>query len=141
MPKSPGDPLADQSNSLLSNTKCPTVSADPRASSGGGKQEKDDIKGRAPSKTEAFPRRITFANQDALPKLPIPDLGSTCKKYLESLLPLQNPREHEETKAAVQDFLRTDGPELQEKLKAYATSKTSYIEQFCECLAHSPLNT
>ena len=74
---------------------------------------------------------VTFANQDSLPKLPIPDLESTCRKYIESLVPLQSPREHEETKAAVHDFLKTDGPELQERLKKYASSKTSYIEQFC----------
>lgn len=47
------------------------------------------------------------------------------------LQPLQTGREHEETKGAVQEFLRSGGPELQEKLKKYATSKSSYIEQFC----------
>ncbi|GES59151.1 carnitine acetyl transferase [Aspergillus terreus] len=72
----------------------------------------------------------TFSNQDTLPKLPIPDLASTCKKYLEALSALQTPREQEETRAAVQDFLKSDGPILQEKLKNYASSKTSYIEQF-----------
>jgi Choline/Carnitine o-acyltransferase. len=30
---------------------------------------------------------ITFANQDSLPKLPVPDLESTCKKYLAALEP------------------------------------------------------
>lgn len=74
---------------------------------------------------------LTFANQDSLPKLPIPDLEQTCKRYLESLAPLQTLREQEETKAAVQDFLKSEGPILQEKLKTYASSKTSYIEQFC----------
>lgn len=74
---------------------------------------------------------LTFANQDSLPKLPVPDLESTCKKYLEALSALQTPREQEETRAAVQDFLKSDGPVLQEKLKNYASSKTSYIEQFC----------
>lgn len=74
---------------------------------------------------------VTFANQDSLPKLPIPELESTCRKYIESLSPLQTPREHEETRASVQDFLKSEGPELQEKLKKYASSKTSYIEQFC----------
>jgi carnitine O-acetyltransferase len=73
---------------------------------------------------------LTFANQDSLPKLPIPDLEQTCKRYLESLAPLQTLREQEETKAAVQDFLKSEGPILQEKLKTYASSKTSYIEQF-----------
>jgi carnitine O-acetyltransferase len=74
---------------------------------------------------------VTFTNQDSLPKLPIPDLESTCRKYIESLVPLQTPREHEETKASVYDFLKSEGPELQEKLKKYASYKTSYIEQFC----------
>lgn len=84
----------------------------------------------APTPTK---KGVTFANQDSLPKLPIPDLESTCQKYLESLAPLQSPREHEETRAAVREFLKTDGPELQERLKKYASSKTSYIEQFCTC--------
>ncbi|KAI5918813.1 choline/Carnitine O-acyltransferase [Camillea tinctor] len=75
-------------------------------------------------------RGITFAGQDDLPKLPIPELESTCKKYLAALKPLQGPREHAETKLAVQEFLSTDGPELQEKLQKYAEGRTSYIEQF-----------
>ncbi|KAL1306613.1 hypothetical protein AAFC00_005294 [Neodothiora populina] len=73
---------------------------------------------------------ITYASQDKLPKLPIPDLESSLKKYLIALQPLQNAREHGETKAAVEDFLHSEGPELQERLKKYATGKSSYIEQF-----------
>lgn len=78
---------------------------------------------------------MTFANQDSLPKLPVPDLENTCRRYLDSLAALQSPREQADSKAAVEDFLKTDGPVLQEKLKNYASSKTSYIEQFCEYLA------
>lgn len=73
----------------------------------------------------------TFASQDRLPKLPIPELQETCRKYLDAVRPLQTPREHQETKAAVREFLKTDGPELHERLKKYASSKSSYIEQFC----------
>jgi len=73
---------------------------------------------------------VTFASQDKLPKLPIPDLDKSCNKYLASLRPLQSAREHAETEAVVQEFLRAEGPELQEKLKKYATGKSSYIEQF-----------
>lgn len=73
---------------------------------------------------------VTFAAQDSLPKLPIPDLDATCKRYLESLEPLQGLREHEETKGAVDEFLRHEGPDLQERLKKYASGKSSYIEQF-----------
>ncbi|KAI1910457.1 carnitine O-acetyltransferase yat1 [Ophidiomyces ophidiicola] len=75
---------------------------------------------------------ITFEKQDLLPKLPIPSLESTCRKYLDSLAPLQSPREHKETKSAVRKFLRDEGPTLQKKLQLYASSKTSYIEQFCK---------
>ena len=74
---------------------------------------------------------ITYAAQEKLPKLPIPELESTCEKYKNALKPLQNSREQAETADAVADFLKSDGPELQSRLKKYATGKTSYIEQFC----------
>jgi len=76
------------------------------------------------------PGGITFGAQDKLPKLPIPDLEQTVKRYLNALRPLQSSREHGDTEQAVDEFLRNDGPELQEKLQNYAQSKTSYIEQF-----------
>ena len=75
---------------------------------------------------------ITFAGQDKLPKLPIPELQSTCKKYLDALKPLQNSYEQEDTEDAVEQFLQHEGPELQARLRKYATGKTSYIEQFCK---------
>ena len=74
----------------------------------------------------------TFAAQDTLPKLPIPELDVTCKRYLDALEPLQTAREHEDSRHAVRKFLRSEGPELQERLKKYATGKSSYIEQFCK---------
>jgi len=73
---------------------------------------------------------VTFAQQDKLPKLPIPDLEKTCERYLAALKPLQSGREHADTKFAVQEFLQGEGPELNEKLKKYAEARTSYIEQF-----------
>ena len=75
---------------------------------------------------------ITYAAQSNLPRLPIPDLESTCKRYLEALQPLQTPKEHDDTSIAVRDFLSSDGPYLQEKLMQYANGKPSYIEQFCK---------
>lgn len=73
---------------------------------------------------------ITYKFQDKLPKLPIPDLADTCASYLDVLAPLQTPREHQDTEEAVKEFLETTGPLLQEKLKAYAEGRSSYIEQF-----------
>ena len=87
--------------------------------------------GRRPSSAAEPKKNSTFSNQVLLPKLPIPDLEGSCKKYIEALYPLQSPSERQETRAAVEDFLGTEGPVLQEKLKEYASSQTSYIEQFC----------
>ncbi len=85
------------------------------------------------AKSSAAPRSggVTFAAQDRLPTLPIPELEETCRRYLEALKALQSAREHETTQAAVADFLQKDGPELQERLRRYASGKSSYIEQFC----------
>ncbi|OQE07817.1 hypothetical protein PENVUL_c012G06451 [Penicillium vulpinum] len=94
-----------------------------------------NIPAKQPSSEIAEPvkpksKGLTFANQDSLPKLPIPDLEDTCRRYLDTLQGLQTQRDHADTKAAVRDFLKNDGPLLQERLKNYAGSKTSYIEQF-----------
>jgi carnitine O-acetyltransferase len=77
---------------------------------------------------------ITFAAQEKLPKLPIPELDASCKKYLAALKPLQNAKEHNDSQHAVEDFLKGDGAVLQEKLKKYASGKANYIEQFCRFL-------
>ena len=80
---------------------------------------------------------ITYAAQDDLPKLPIPELDKTCQNYLNALRPLQTRREQEDTAAAVSDFLKGEGHELNSRLKKYATGKTSYIEQFCRSISMS----
>ena len=81
---------------------------------------------------------ITFAAQEKLAKLPIPELQGTLTKYINVLKPLQSIREQRDTSAVVQDFLKAEGPELQARLKKYATGKTSYIEQFCESIVQNP---
>lgn len=130
MPKPLGETLAENENSR--NPKSPNGVSENKEMSRSAMAATDPTnstpKSHPPEKVQ---NGITFANQDSLPKLPIPDLESTCNRYLECLAPLQSAREQEETKAAVNEFLKTDGPELQNKLKNYATSKSSYIEQFC----------
>ena len=69
------------------------------------------------------PESRTFARQKELPKLPIPPLEETCSRYLRSLEGLQDPREHAETKKAVEEFLHHDGPRIQAKLQEYAKDK------------------
>uniref|UniRef100_A0A8H7Y459 Choline/carnitine acyltransferase domain-containing protein n=1 Tax=Psilocybe cubensis TaxID=181762 RepID=A0A8H7Y459_PSICU len=76
------------------------------------------------------PSNRTLAYQDKLPKLPIPALEDTCSRYLRALEGLQDEKEHEITKAAVKEFLETDGPKLHAMLQEYAKDKASYIEEF-----------
>ena len=98
---------------------------------------KDDKEPLPSQKPEGSTSGVTFASQEHLPKLPIPDLGQTCQRYLEALEPLQNSREHKDTERAVHEFMRSEGPELDERLKKYADGKSSYIEQFCKSSHHS----
>ncbi|KAI1175720.1 choline/Carnitine O-acyltransferase [Nemania sp. FL0916] len=125
MPKSLGETLA-----LTSLTSAPRPTG--QLTNGHTSDSQSPGKMPLPAVIPESPRDggITFAAQDSLPKLPIPDLDSSCRKYLAALRPLQGPREHSETKLAVEEFLRSDGPDLQEKLQNYALGKSSFIEQF-----------
>jgi carnitine O-acetyltransferase len=73
------------------------------------------------------PVNRTLAHQAKLPKLPIPPLEETCRRYLTSLVGLQDSREHAKTQAAVEDFLKNDGPRLQERLVEWAKTKDRYV--------------
>jgi carnitine O-acetyltransferase len=75
---------------------------------------------------------ITFAAQHKLPKLPLPTLESSCKRYLEALKPLQSAQEQEASAAAVQNFVDGEGPILQAQLKEYDNSQANYFEHFCK---------
>ncbi|GAW03660.1 carnitine acetyl transferase [Lentinula edodes] len=72
----------------------------------------------------------TFASQDKLPKLPVPPLEETCRRYLRALEGLQDPEEHTKTKEVVREFLENEGPEIQQKLMDWARTRDSYIEEF-----------
>ncbi|KAF7294546.1 Carn-acyltransf domain-containing protein [Mycena indigotica] len=76
--------------------------------------------------------KSTFSGQAALPKLPIPPLDDTCRRYLTALKALQNDHEHQLTQAAVKQFLEKggEGEKIQEVLIKWAEKKDSYIEEF-----------
>jgi hypothetical protein len=79
----------------------------------------------APFISTEHPRR-TFSCQDKLPRLPIPPLEDTCRRYLKALEALQDEKEHELTTAAVKEFLEKDGPEIQKRLRDWAKDKDGY---------------
>lgn len=128
MPKSLNESLAQPGQPHLAVDSGRSLDVAKKVSERYTKEQKDPLASNQPDHKQG----ITFAAQDKLPKLPIPDLESSTSKYLAALKPLQTPREHAETQQAVDEFLKAEGPELQERLKKYATGKTSYIEQFCK---------
>ena len=77
----------------------------------------------APSK----PPGKTFAHQDKLPHLPIPPLEDTCSRYLRALKALQSEEDHAATTKAVEDFLKNEGPRIQQKLIDWAKDKARYV--------------
>ncbi|KAK6201683.1 mitochondrial carnitine acetyltransferase [Scheffersomyces amazonensis] len=73
----------------------------------------------------------TYALQDKLEKLPIPDLNETLANYLKVLQPLQTAKEHQRTIDAVESFLKNGtGHYLDEELRNFGKTRNSYIEQF-----------
>lgn len=128
MPKSLDATLAEPGVPTAASEKGRSLESAKKASESFPKDQKDPLGTDKPNLKQG----ITFAHQDKLPKLPIPELDSSMQKYLAALKPLQSAREHAETAQAVEEFLKGEGPELQDRLKKYATGKTSYIEQFCK---------
>lgn len=74
------------------------------------------------SSPEWSPR--TFGNEDRLPRVPVPTLADSGRRFLEWCGPLLTPDELAETEAAVEDFLAPGSPahELQAALEEYDRS-------------------
>lgn len=67
-----------------------------------------------------------------MPKLPIPSLENTCKRWLKAVTPLMTPEELQATTAAITDFASSSGAPLQAILKARDASHpdNSYINDY-----------
>lgn len=128
MPRSLNESLAEPGKPKTASDGGRSSEGAKRATEEYTKGEQDPLANDQPS----YKQGITFSAQEKLPKLPIPDLEHSMSRYLTALKPLQGPREYAETQMATEEFLKNEGPELQERLKKYATGKTSYIEQFCK---------
>lgn len=70
-----------------------------------------------------------FHFQDSLPRLPIPKLEDTCRRYLDAQKPLLTPEQYEDTKQLVEKFQKREAPGLHAELiqKDKRNKHTSYI--------------
>ncbi|XP_034944753.1 carnitine O-palmitoyltransferase 2, mitochondrial [Chelonus insularis] len=71
----------------------------------------------------------TMHFQKSLPRLPIPKLEESCKRYLRALQPILTESEWQQSSANVAEFLKKDGPYLHQKIieKDTRNKHTSYI--------------
>lgn len=113
---------------LSRHTYTPKMSSKPPAMVPG-----DDSQTIAPPAKPSQPNGASTST--SLPKLPIPKLEDTCKRYLRALEGLQDEEEHSKTQMVVQKFLTGgEGEKWQKKLEEYNSTVDSYIEEFwCEC--------
>ena len=73
-----------------------------------------------PGYKEDWSKGAMLRFEDSLPRLPVPELEETSKKYLKSVRALLNKEEYAATQKAVQDFVKSggQGEELQKRLVA-----------------------
>ena len=72
-----------------------------------------------------------------LPRLPVPSLLETMRRYREMLIPLANADEMSRLDQQVEEFVHGEGIALQEELEELAlTSQSSWLEGFWESLAY-----
>eukprot|EP00064_Thunnus_orientalis_P007399 superscaffoldBa00000819_g7419 len=72
---------------------------------------------------------MLYSFQNSLPRLPVPSVKDTCRRYLESVRPLMDDEEFEQTKVLTKDFEKNLGPRLQwyVKLKSWWTSNYDFL--------------
>lgn len=77
----------------------------------------------------ASQKKELYSCSEILPSLPVPDLNLTVEKHLRSLKPFMLDSDFKDFERAAQEFLKTRGPVLQQKLLAYAADKRNWLEQ------------
>ena len=70
---------------------------------------------------------LLYSFQDALPRMPVPDIRDTVAKYLESAKLIQTPEEFAKTEIMARDFLKNEGPGLNFWLKVKSWLVPNYV--------------
>jgi len=78
----------------------------------------------------------TFAHQEDLAPLPVPELEDTLKKFVRSVEPLLSESEFEHSKAVVEEFKQGAGKKLHAMLEERATEHKNWLEEWWEQLVY-----
>ncbi|KNC52757.1 carnitine O-acyltransferase [Thecamonas trahens ATCC 50062] len=82
--------------------------------------------------TVSAKQALTFSLQGSLPRLPVPSLEATTRKYLESIEPLRDEGEMAEERERVEAFLANEGPTLQRYLWLKSLWAPNYVTDWWE---------
>ncbi|XP_069557956.1 carnitine O-palmitoyltransferase 1, liver isoform isoform X2 [Brachyistius frenatus] len=75
---------------------------------------------------------MLYSFQNSLPRLPLPSVKDTCRRYLESVRPLMEDEQYERMKGLTEDFEKNLGPRLQWYLKLKSWWASNYVSDWWE---------
>ncbi|KAI3371512.1 hypothetical protein L3Q82_024094, partial [Scortum barcoo] len=75
---------------------------------------------------------MLYSFQNSLPRLPVPSVKDTCRRYLESVRPLMDDEKYERMKGLTKDFEKNLGPRLQWYLKLKSWWASNYVSDWWE---------
>ncbi|TKS73231.1 Carnitine O-palmitoyltransferase 1, liver isoform [Collichthys lucidus] len=75
---------------------------------------------------------MLYSFQNSLPRLPVPTVKDTCKRYLESVRPLMDDEQYERMTGLTKDFEKNLGPRLQWYLKLKSWWTSNYVSDWWE---------
>ncbi|KAM6937719.1 carnitine O-palmitoyltransferase 1, liver isoform 2-T2 [Xenentodon cancila] len=75
---------------------------------------------------------MLYSFQNSLPRLPVPSVKDTCKRYLESVRPLMEDEHFDRMKGLAKDFEKNLGPRLQWYLKLKSWWASNYVSDWWE---------
>nr|XP_057931244.1 carnitine O-palmitoyltransferase 1, liver isoform isoform X1 [Doryrhamphus excisus]XP_057932440.1 carnitine O-palmitoyltransferase 1, liver isoform-like isoform X1 [Doryrhamphus excisus] len=75
---------------------------------------------------------MLYSFQNSLPRLPVPSVKDTCRRYLESVRPLMDDEKYERMKGLTKDFEKNLGPRLQWYLTLKSWWTSNYVSDWWE---------
>ncbi|XP_071359743.1 carnitine O-palmitoyltransferase 1, liver isoform isoform X1 [Trachinotus anak] len=75
---------------------------------------------------------MLYSFQNSLPRLPVPSIKDTCRRYLDSVRPLMDDEKYERMKGLAKDFEKNLGPRLQWYLKLKSWWASNYVSDWWE---------
>ncbi|XP_023271201.1 carnitine O-palmitoyltransferase 1, liver isoform-like isoform X1 [Seriola lalandi dorsalis] len=75
---------------------------------------------------------MLYSFQNSLPRLPVPTVKDTCRRYLDSVRPLMDDEQYERMKGLTKDFEKNLGPRLQWYLKLKSWWASNYVSDWWE---------